>query len=180
MATHSDRFVKIRQIIEITANLALITAVVVGLTVFLRHPSSANVGNIANINAPLSQNPPVGTKIDLPGIDWRAHKATLVVAISSACHYCVNSTPFYSQITHSAHHAPVVIVMPQGQEEARAFLQQHSITPNNTVSTDLANIQVQGTPTLLLISSSGTITRSWVGELTETQKKQVIDALNQI
>jgi hypothetical protein len=178
MATHSDRLVKIRQIIEITANLALITAVVMGLTVFLHRPSSTNVGNIANNSPPLSQNPPVGTRIDLPGVDWRAHKATLVVAISSACHYCVNSTPFYSQITHSAHQAPVVVVMPQGQVEAKAFLQQHSITPNVTVSADLTNIQVQATPTLLLISSSGTITRSWVGELTETQKKQVVDALN--
>lgn len=73
-----------------------------------------------------------------------------------------------------------MVVMPQGQKEAKTFLQQHSITPNNIVSEDLTNIQVQGTPTLLLISSSGTVTRSWVGELTETQRQQVVDALNQI
>jgi hypothetical protein len=180
MAPHSERFVKIREVIEITANLALITAVVVGLAVFLHRQSSAPVGTVASGGAPLIQHPAVGTKIDIQGVDWRAHKSTLVVAISSACHYCMDSTPFYSQLTHSAHQAPIVVVMPQSQEEARAFLQQYSITPNNTVSTDLANIQVQATPTLLLISSSGTVTRSWVGELTEIQKKQVIDAVNPI
>jgi hypothetical protein len=179
MGVSSERFTKVRQIIEITANIALIPAVGVGLTVFLHRPSAAHIEANANISSPLL-SPPNGTKIYLPGIDWRAHKATLVVAISSACHYCMNSAPFYSQITHSTHQVPVVVVMPQGQKEAKTFLQQHSITPNNIVSEDLTNIQVQGTPTLLLISSSGTVTRSWVGELTETQRQQVVDALNQI
>jgi len=179
MTSYSERFAKARQIVELTANIALIAAVVVGLTIYVQRLHSPGT-NMAAINAPGPQPSSVGMKVDLPGVDWKAHKATLVVAISSNCHYCVNSTPFYSQITHTASKTPIVVVMPQDQDEARSFLQRHSITPTKTVSSDLANIQVQATPTLLLVSPSGTVTRSWVGELSEVQRQQVVEALNQI
>jgi hypothetical protein len=180
MLISSTRLAHIRSITEIAANLTLIAAVAVGITVWLRSPNRVGLVHDTHITPAANQNPAPGTKIDLPGVDWSAHKATLVVAISSACHFCVNSTPFYSQITHANHAAPVVVVMPQDKHEAQTFLRGHAITPSTVVSADLANIQVAATPTIMLISSSGTVTKSWVGELTEAQQKQVIESLDHV
>jgi hypothetical protein len=176
--TYSTRFNSIQRIVEFAANLALIVAVVIGATVWLRRPDTAGpLHNMSDARA-ISQYPTVGTQIVLPGVDWSAHKATLVVAISSACHYCVASAPFYSEITRSTHVAPIVVVMPQGELDAQAFLREHAITPHNLVSASLASIQVNATPTLLLISASGIVTKAWVGELTNIQRHDVIESLD--
>jgi hypothetical protein len=176
--TFSKRFNTIQRITEFAANLALVVAVAVGVTVWLRHPNTADPLHNISVSGPLSQYPSLGTQISLPGVDWSAHRATLVVAISSACHYCVASTPFYSEITHTNHLAPIVVVMPQGEQDAQAFLREHDITPHSVVSASLSNIQVSATPTLLLISASGMVTKAWVGELTTTQRNEVIESLD--
>ncbi len=174
MQISSDRVRRIRVITEFAANLTLLIAVPLAVTLWLRQPKAAFPLVPISLAGAATQNPEVGTKINLPGVTWRSHPATLVMAISSACHFCVESTPFYSQITGSPHAAPIVVVMPQQQPEARAFLLDHAITPSSTVSLDLGQIRVGGTPTLLLVSSSGTVTKSWVGELSETQQKSGI------
>ena len=120
----------------------------------------------------------LGKQVVLPGVQWSSHRATLVVAISSACHFCIASTHFYSQITRSNHAAPVVVVMPQGEQDAQAFLSKHAIAPSSVVSASLASIQVNATPTLLLISPSGIVTKAWIGELTDTQQHEVIESLD--
>jgi hypothetical protein len=176
--TFSKRFNRIQRITEFAANLALIVAVAVGVTVWLRRPNTAGPLHNMSVTGPVSQYPTLGTQIVLPGVDWSAHKATLVVAISSACHYCVASTPFYSEITHSTHVAPIIVVMPQGEQDAQTFLREHAITPRSVVSASLSSIQVSATPTLLLISASGVVTKAWVGELTNMQRHDVIESLN--
>jgi len=176
--TFSKPFTRIQRIVELAANLVIVVAVAVGATVWLRRPNTAGPLHNTSLTSPVSEYPTLGTQIVLPGVDWNAHKATLVVAISSACHYCVASTPFYSEITHSTHVAPIVVVMPQGEQDAQAFLREHSITPRSVVSASLASIQVSATPTLLLISPSGMVTKEWVGELTNMQRHDVIESLD--
>jgi hypothetical protein len=178
--TFPNRFNKIQRIAEFAANLAIIVAVIVGGIVWLSRPNTAGPLSNTSVTRPPETKyiPTLGTQIAIPGVDWSAHKATLVVAISTACHYCVASTPFYSEMTHSAHNAPIVVVMPQQEQDARSFLRKHDITPRSLVSANLASIQVSATPTLLLISSSGMVTKEWVGELTNIQRHEVIESLD--
>jgi len=176
--TFSWRFDRIQRITEVAANLAIVLAIAIGVTVWLRRPNTAGPLQNASVRDSDSQYPTLGTRIVLPGIDWSGHKATLVVAISSACHYCVASSPFYSEMTRSTHVAPIVVVMPQGKQDAQAFLREHAITPRSVVSASLASIQVSGTPTLLLVSSSGMVTKAWVGELTNMQRHDVLESLD--
>ena len=174
----SDRFRRVRVILEVVSNVAIVIAVVVGVSVWLRHPHIANFLLRADSAPAASENSAVGTRIDMPGVDWSTHPETLVLAISSACHFCIQSTPFYSKITRSSHVAPIIVAMPQDMGTAQRFLRQHAITPSSTVSIPLTSLQVQGTPTLLLVSSTGRITRSWVGELSNSQQKQVLESLD--
>ena len=116
--------------------------------------------------------------MSLPGVDWKAQPSTLVVAIWSGCPHCVNESAFYSELTRSAHRVPIVTVMPQPEQIAQSFLDQHGIKPAKTVSADLRSIQVQVTPTLLLVSSSGLVQQAWVGELDDKQQHEVFTAVD--
>ena len=163
MLSSSKRFDRIRGVAELTANLTIVIAVAVGATVWMRRPHSVNALDPMSATGAVSPFPVLGTQIALPGVDWRPQRAMLIVAISSACHYRISSTPFYSEMTQSARAAPIVVVMPQEEKDAIAFLREHAVTPRSVVSSTLASIQVSATPTLLLFSSSGTVTKEWSG-----------------
>ena len=139
-----SRFVaRAKIVLELFANAAIVVSAVVGIGVWLR--SSKPLPASPAIDQFRAQVPSViGTRIELPGVNWGAHPATLVVAISSSCHFCVASMPFYRELTQSLHPAPVVIAMPQSPAAAEAFLRLYAITPSHTVSIPLPTIDVEG------------------------------------
>lgn len=166
-----SRVRNLRQFTEVTANVVIVCALVLGGGVWLyrtMHPAPINTGS----------NPPPGTAITLPGVDWGAHPSTLVIAISTLCPHCENEAAFYSDLTRSKHRSPVVVVMPQQQQTAQSFLDEHHINPTNTISADLRNLQVRATPTIVLVSSSGVVKQTWVGELNDKQKTEVSSAID--
>ena len=36
----------------------------------------------------------IGSRISLPGLDWARRRATVVLVLSTACHFCTESAPF--------------------------------------------------------------------------------------
>ena len=134
----------------------ILCALVLGGLVWL-HRVATSSSQTATCGSSVHPAPLPGTPITLHGVDWSVQPSTLVVAISSACPHCVNNSSFYSDITRSAHRIPIVIVMPQSKQTAQSFLDEHSITPSRTISADLRNIQVDVTPTLMLVSPSGIV-----------------------
>ena len=166
-------------ITEIAANVVIVFALVVGGLVWL-HRVATGSSQTAACGSSAHLAPLPGTPVTLPGVDWRAQPSTLVVAISSACPHCVNESSFYSDITHSAHRTPILIVMPQQTQTAQSFLDEHSITPSRTISADLRSIQVNVTPTLMLVSPSGVVKQAWVGELDDKQRREILNALDHL
>ena len=81
--------------LEIIANLATILVSlllsVVLIRVFLLPPP---------VPATSRPGPRVGMSIkdSLPGVDWAKNKRTLVLAISTKCHFCTESAPFFQLI----------------------------------------------------------------------------------
>src|ERR1051326_4717827 len=41
---------------------------------------------------------PVGRLVTLAGVDWHAAPITVLLQLSSTCHYCNDSMPFYQQL----------------------------------------------------------------------------------
>lgn len=87
--------------IETTANLAtIVVAVLISATLVKTHffPSPA-ARAATTVNAPVSQIVP-GKTLDgrALGVDWARNRSTLVLAISTACHFCKDSLPFYRKL----------------------------------------------------------------------------------
>jgi hypothetical protein len=155
--------------LETIANIAVIIAAV-ALLVFLgqqewiRHnpPSMATARSLE------------GKAVHLPGVQFAAQSRTLVIAISTQCHFCRDSEPFYKELAEKpASRAKLVAVLPQPQSEAEQYVHQ-SIGPSvQVVSAPLDSLGVTGTPTLLLIDGSGRVQKAWVGKLDGPAQQQV-------
>jgi hypothetical protein len=116
----------------------------------------------------------IGSTVMLPSVDFSQNGKTLLLAISTTCHFCRDSEPFYRQLaTATGLKTHLVAVLPQAQSEAESFVHS-SIAPSlQAVSASLDSIGVNGTPTLLLVGSDGKVEKAWVGKLDDAGQKQV-------
>jgi len=154
--------------LEIVANISVIVAAVV-LVVFLGRQEFQRHAEL-----PKPAKALVGQMITLSGVQFGQQSKTLVLAISTNCHFCRDSEPFYKDLAaRSQGRLKIVAVLPQSLEEAEPYVRQ-SIAPSiQVVSSRLDAIGVAGTPTLLLIDSSGKVQQAWVGKLDDQGQQQV-------
>jgi len=114
----------------------------------------------------------------LPGMDWHGNQRTLVLALSTRCHFCTQSAPFFKRLVAAAgSNVRVVVAMPQSAEVARRYLRRVGLNVGEVREVSLGAIGISGTPTLLLLDNAGVVTSSWVGMLAPEGEDQVLLAL---
>jgi len=125
------------------------------------------------------RGPVVGAKLELPGYTSGSDQKTLVLALSTQCHFCAESTPFYRELTRKAFakRDRVLAVLPQPVAESRTYLDQNGVLASEIRQDSLDRIQVSGTPTLVLADKDGKILKVWVGKLPRDQENDVISNL---
>lgn len=160
---------------EVLANTATIVVSillsVVLVKVFLLPQSSAPLrlpGPLVGMNI----------KASIPDIDWAKNDRTLVLALSTHCHFCTESAPFFRRLTdETGRQVKIVAVLPQSAGEAQTYLTGEGVHINDVKQAPLSSIGITGTPTLLLVDKSGIVTDVWVGKLQPEQEAQVLSAL---
>lgn len=112
------------------------------------------------------------------GVNWTAHRRTLVLALNTACHYCRDSAPFYRKLAHVQHAAgnypEIVAVFPNEPEAVRQFAREEGLALRSIAATSLERLGVVATPTLLLVDREGQVERAWVGVLTSDEERDVL------
>jgi hypothetical protein len=120
------------------------------------------------------------TLAPLSGYSWSSHPETLVIAVRRGCPYCVASLPFYRQLGEQEKsnklRAHVLLVMPDDTSTGSGLLRNADVEAQGIFGQGLDALRVPGTPTVLLLDSSGRIEREWIGELTPSGEKDVINA----
>ena len=122
----------------------------------------------------------VGTSLKsrVPGVDWRKNGRTLVLAISTECHFCKDSTPFYRKLEEQVgKDLKTVAVLPQPVAEAEQYLNGEGVHVDQVEQAAMAGIGVKGTPTMLLVNSAGVVTKVWVGKIQPEREQEVLAAL---
>lgn len=68
----------------------------------------------------------------------------------------------------------LIALFPQNRQQVEQYEAAHDFRPN-TVLTDisLSQLQVRGTPTLLLADQHGTVLKHWEGRLPENKEREV-------
>jgi hypothetical protein len=170
--------------IELVANLAIIVVACLLGTVLVRNhlftrPSVVD-DSVANRSKANSQFPGVsplkaGSKLSGPDMEFAGE--TLILAISSTCHFCTESASFYKTLGQTRGNIRLVAVMPQPVEDGRKYLEKLGVSVDEVRQLPLERLGVQGTPTLILVDASGVVRNSWMGFLPPEAELVVFKAL---
>ena len=175
---------------EVLANIAVVITSLVVCSVLVKKYLFSPAKQEASVEAVQSKSPAsnaprrpsiqAGTKISLPGIDWGKSTRTVVLALSTTCHFCSESAPFYQKLQKQKQNGvSLVAVFPQPVEDSRNYLNKLGVSVSDVVQSSLSSVGVSGTPTLLLIDSEGSVTDSWVGKLSDSEAAKVIAQIHE-
>jgi hypothetical protein len=163
--------------IETTANVAtIIVAVLITTVVVKTYVSPSAFARSAVVSAPEVAK---GQSVDgrALGVNWAKNHRTLVLAISTTCHFCKDSVPFYQKLGAVEKDVKMVAVLPQPVTEAQKYFSDAGVHVDDVRQVPLNTLGVRGTPTLLLVNDAGVVTDVWVGKLQPDQEVQVLTAL---
>lgn len=159
--------------LEIAANVAIIVVTILLATVLIKNYLLNRDKGLPFVSDQLH----AGTKLNFPNLDWSKDKLTLVIALSTTCHFCSESAGFYQKLAKDPSHVRLVGVLPQTVGEAQKYLEGLRVSVSEIKQLQLSSLGVNGTPTLILVDHSGTVVDIWAGKLTSNEEVQVLDRL---
>jgi thiol-disulfide isomerase/thioredoxin len=158
--------------LEAVANVAVIVlALAVGYLVLAKYVTAYRT----------TRSIPAGDRLaKIPGLDWDPHRRTLVLALSTGCHYCQESVPFYQKLAQAqgphADEVQLVAVFPNDPEAVRQFTKREGLYIRSVPDVPLKSLRVVVTPTLIMVDADGRVEQSWIGELTAREELDVMKA----
>jgi hypothetical protein len=116
----------------------------------------------------------------LKTVDWQANGKSMVLALSTTCHFCTESASFYRQLAQECkkHNVRTVAVLPQPVNESKRYLANEGVSVDEIVQSPLTEVLVAGTPTLLLVDQGAQVKAVWYGKLLKTGEKEVLADLS--
>lgn len=185
--THAP-FERVRRTVEFAANVAIIAVAVLGCAVLVKQlratsagPSTQAAASRAMAGSPV---PPVGAVLTVPGVDLASADRTLVVVLSTKCHFCADSGPFYRRLAEetarTSTRTRLVAVLPQPRDPAISFLRGLGVGVADVVQAPLSSVGARGTPTLILVNKGGVVLRTWVGQLAPEKETEVLAAVGPV
>jgi len=141
--------------------------------------SDHSVANLSSAKGQLPGESPIkaGTKLSISDTQFATSGQTLILAISSTCHFCSESAPFYKKLAQKRGNIRLVAVLPQPVADGQKYLSKLGVSVDEVRQLPLDKIGVQGTPTLILLDASGIVRNSWVGFLPPEAELDVLNAL---
>jgi hypothetical protein len=156
--------------LEMAANVTVIVvALAVGFVVLTSYARSY----------PASRSIAAGDHLaSLPGVDWKQHQRTLVLALNTGCHYCEDSVPFYqviaAAISQGKEDVGAVALFPNNPEAVRQFSSRQAFPIRTLGGVSFEVLHVVATPTLILVDRQGRVEHTWIGELTSQQEQDLL------
>jgi len=123
----------------------------------------------------------VGNSLEsqLPGVDWRANGKTVLLALSTRCHFCTESAPFFQQLSKKSGKAfKILAVLPESVTAAQDYLKREGVQVDQLRQMSLDRLGIDGTPTMLLLNGSGTVMERWVGKLNPEEQSRALKVID--
>jgi hypothetical protein len=119
----------------------------------------------------------VGREVKLPGADWQAAPLSVVLQISSTCHFCNESMPFYRQLMAArqaqAAKVPVIVASADAVAVIRKHLEDEQVSVDKVLHSRMEAFGT-GTPTVYIVDSKGVVKRAFVGKLDSSGEKELL------
>jgi hypothetical protein len=117
-----------------------------------------------------------GEHFALKNVNWQESGNTVVFGISTTCHFCTESAPFYRELVQkcAAQRVRTIAVLPQPVDVSKAYLANEGVVVNEIRQEALPDLKIRGTPTLVLIDSKGIVKGVWIGKLSPDAEKELL------
>lgn len=176
---------KISKKIELVANIAIIVVACLLAVVLVKDLLVAKSPNRAGdpikpsetIEGPKIK---IGNKLAITDTQLPKSSQTLVLGISSSCHFCTDSAAFYKKLSAIKANNRLIAVLPQSVEDGQRYLRKLGISVDEVRQLQLDTIGIEGTPTLILLDDAGVVRNSWVGKLPPEQERVVLEAFSKV
>jgi peroxiredoxin len=157
--------------IEQAVNIAIIVIALVVCGMFVRSyiPSKSNARPTINI----------GNRLDVQPVNWSSSSKNIVLVLSTTCKYCKASAGFYQRLARECEdrHIRTIALFPQTVEQSRAYLESEGVRVTEIWQAQPGKLNVQGTPTVLLVDNNGVVQHVWTGKLPANQEKDLLATL---
>lgn len=168
------------KLLEVASNVAVIIAAgAIAVTSIYGHVARPKSGGATS--AMVFSERYKSKRIPLPRIETGTGVTTLVLFVSSSCHFCEESMPFYRRLADmrsgSAGRFKTVAAVPQAVETeagARAYFSERGLAVDEAQRAPFRAIGVTATPTLALVGSDGIVVDVWTGKLPPSQEAEVV------
>ena len=164
-----------RRLINVVANVCLlVSAGALGTAVWQKY---SQAHRLARSQTRLPFQPGDRAPV-ISGISYREQSSSLVIFLSTMCHYCESSVPFYNRLTGLSSHRGLRLfaVFAQPEDQVQSFRGRLGLLVDSVPGVNFSRIRVGSTPTVLLIDRIGVIKRTWVGVSTQNEA-EIIRAL---
>ncbi len=159
------------KILESVANVAiLVTCLAIGATLIRNHSVPQHLPDRS------AHGIHVGEQVPLSAVDWKAHRKTLILALSTTCQFCTESAPLYKMIaeaTTAKGGIEILAVFPQPVEVSRKYLSDLGVDIRDIRQARLSELKVRATPTIVLADASGIVERVWVGKVSNAEEDEL-------
>lgn len=131
-------------------------------------------------SAPTSKEPQVGRSVTLSDFEPSAHNKNVLLVLMKGCRFCEASMGFYKTLLEQNRGTGVkfVVVFPRDSKDIDAYLRTYGITDIDVKYSELSEIDVDATPTIIVTDENGLITKAWVGKLSSEKEKEVSNFLD--
>lgn len=167
----SERMEKAAKKVEIAANVAIIIVALAAVLFFFKNYRT----NRTELRPQIS----TGTHFALKDVNWQGSGKSVVLALSTTCHFCTESAGFYRELVQQCQkqHVQTIAVLPQSLNEAQAYLNSQGVSVDKVRQGSFPELKISGTPTLLLLDNEGIVKHVWLGKLPSDKEKEVLAEL---
>jgi thioredoxin-related protein len=128
------------------------------------------------VNAPKAPAP--GIQVSFTDFDPSISDKNVILVMSKGCRFCEASMTFYrGLVEQNPKDTKFIAVFPTSDNELEAYLSSFGVSGIEIKLSDLPDLQIEGTPTLIVTDRNGKITRSWFGRLSPDKEKEVTSFL---
>ena len=163
--------------VELLANVAIVTLAILFGAVLVRRYL---LHSPATAIRPQQSTIEVGRKIQISGYDWALSEQSLVFVLSTGCHFCTASGPFYqrlAQVSRGQSGLHLMAVLPQSPDESKQYLDRLGLNVDDIKQASPNSLGATGTPTLILVDRNGVTIKVWAGELPPSIEEEVLSTI---
>lgn len=125
------------------------------------------------------KSPIIGDTVKVDGFDPSRHPKNVLLILRKGCRFCEESVGFYKDLIarSSLNNVQVLVVFPENTPDLKNYLTGLGLTEISILFAELSSLDVDGTPTIIVTDTAGTILGTWLGILSEERKTEVMNFL---